>query len=172
MRELAVVEAEKIRKAVVKYLANRQTRRMARFDLSWFLKVHLEMLGEVWAWAATVRTGPANIGVPPGQIEPALLNLASDLASWTGFGHDFLTQSVWLHHAAVRIHPFKNGNGRWSRLLSNIWLKLNRHPLTEWPEDIMGAVSAVRDEYIKAVQAADAGDYELFIKMHRKYTLT
>src|SRR6266851_437586 len=26
----------------------------------------------------------------------------------------------------ARIHPFLNGNGRWSRMLANIWLKRNR----------------------------------------------
>jgi fido (protein-threonine AMPylation protein) len=49
--ELAVVEAENIRKAFVNYLAKRPTRRTARFDVPWFLKLHREMLGDVWAWA-------------------------------------------------------------------------------------------------------------------------
>jgi Fic-DOC domain mobile mystery protein B len=170
-RELAVVEAENIREAVVKYLAKRPTKRMARFDVTWLLQLHREMLGHVWAWAGKVRPGTVNIGVPQAQIEPGLHSLASDLASWTGFGHDLLSQSTWLHHRAVQIHPFKNGNGRWSRLLANIWLKLNRHPLTVWPEQKIGSVSIVRGEYIKAVQAADAGDYEPLLAMHRMYTL-
>ena len=28
---------------------------------------------------------------------------------------DLLEQAMLLHHRAVQIHPFENGNGRWSR---------------------------------------------------------
>ena len=43
---------------------------------------------------------------------------------------DLSEQAVLLHHRAVQIHPFENGNGRWSRLLANIWLKKHAHPIT------------------------------------------
>jgi Fic-DOC domain mobile mystery protein B len=168
--QLSVVEAENVRKAVVKYLAKRPTRRTAKFDVGWMLKLHREMFGDVWGWAGKLRTVNLNIGVEWPQIEPTLLNLTNDLESWTGFGVEYLTQAVWLHHRAVQIHPFKNGNGRWSRLLANVWLKLNREPLTEWPEHTMGATSVVRDEYINAVKAADEGDNEPLLELHRRYT--
>ena len=72
-----------------------------------------------------------------------------------------------IHHCAVQIHPFKNGNGRWSRLLSNIWLKQNSQPLTMWPS-IVGE-SPVRDEYLKAVKEADNLNFEPLLEMHRRY---
>ena len=49
-------------------------------------------------------------------------------------GTSLLDQAVFLHHRAVAIHPFPNGNGRWSRLISNIWLKLHDQPIVRWPE--------------------------------------
>ena len=56
--------------------------------------------------------------------------------------------AVHLHHRAVQIHPFLNGNGRWARLLANILLKLHKAPLTEWPEEAIGATSVIREEYL------------------------
>lgn len=49
--QLSVVEAENIRQAIVKYLGGPLTRRTAKFDLSWLLKLHREMFGDVWTWA-------------------------------------------------------------------------------------------------------------------------
>jgi Fic family protein len=69
----------------------------------------------------------------------------------------------------VEIHPFLNGNGRWSRLLANIWLKQQRHPLTAWPEEHVGEVSVIRDAYIAAIKQADQGKFELLLAMHQQY---
>jgi Fic family protein len=40
--------------------------------------------------------------------------------------------SARLHYRAVVIHPFLNGNGRWSRMLANIYLKQNELKPTKW----------------------------------------
>ena len=50
---LNAVEAENIRKATVKYLAAKPTRRIAPFDVAWMLRLHEEMFGDVWKWAGT-----------------------------------------------------------------------------------------------------------------------
>jgi Fic-DOC domain mobile mystery protein B len=168
--ELNQVEAENIRKAVVKYLAGKPSRRTARFDLEWALRLHREMLGDVWAWAGGVRITVTNIGVAPQQIRIALQSLMDDLAHWQVQGIDLLEQAVWLHHRAVRIHPFENGNGRWARLLANIWLKLHDHPPTEWPEATVGTESVIRAEYIAAIKRADDGDYGPLLDLHQRYT--
>ena len=44
-----------------------------------------------------------------------------------------------------------NGNGHWSRLLANTWLKLHNQPLTDWPEESIGATSVIRGEYLSGV---------------------
>ena len=46
MAELSAAEAENIRKATIKYLAARPTRRSARFDVLWMRKLHIEMFGD------------------------------------------------------------------------------------------------------------------------------
>ncbi len=170
--ELNKIEAENVRKAVVKYLAATPTRRTARFDLLWVLQLHREMFGDVWTWAGTIRTTVTNIGVAPNQIEVGLAGLLDDLAFWEQQGEDELQQAVMLHHRAVHIHPFKNGNGRWARLLANIRLRLLGHQLTEWPEETIGAESVIRDEYIAAIKAADEGEYGPLLDLHGRFAAT
>jgi Fic-DOC domain mobile mystery protein B len=167
-RELAAAEARNINQAFLKYLASKPSSRSAPFDYEWFLKLHHEMFGDVWTWAGVVRTRDLNVGVPHFQIIERLSALVGDLHSWPGFGHPLETQAVWLHHKAVWIHPFENGNGRWARLLSNIWLNLHGEPLVAWPDKLLGAASEVRDEYLVAIKAADGGDYDGLTELHHR----
>ena len=169
-RELSIVEAENVRKAIVKYLGGSLTRRMAKFDLSWMLKLHLEMFGDVWKWAGQTRKINLNLGSPWHQVPIQLQRLCDDLDYWKTNWPDVTEQAAHLHHRAVQIHPFQNGNGRWSRLLANIWLKLHRQPLTDWPEEVIGSTSLVRDEYLAAVRAADEGDDTRLIDLHRRFS--
>ena len=46
--ELNALEAENIRKTTVKYLISKPTRRSARFDVPWLLKLHKQIFGDVW----------------------------------------------------------------------------------------------------------------------------
>ncbi len=167
--DLSIVEAENVRKAIVKYLGGTLSRRVAKFDLSWMLKLHREMFGEVWKWAGEIRTTDLNFGSPWHQVSGQLLSLCDDLAFWEEHWPDVIEQAAHLHHRAVQIHPFLNGNGRWSRLLANIWLKLHRSPMTEWPEDSIGGESEIRGDYLEAIRAADTGNYGPLIELHRRF---
>lgn len=167
--ELNAAEAENIRRATVKYLAARPSRRLARFDTGWMLKLHAEMFGGVWTWAGTVRTRETNIGSPPRQIGIDLHNLVEDLTAWEKSAMPLMEQAARLHHGAVRIHPFLNGNGRWSRTLANIWLRRQGARPVEWPEATIGATSAIREEYLSAVRGADRGDYATLLALHVRF---
>jgi len=167
--DINALEAENIRRALVKYLSGRPTRRSAKFDVGWLLRLHREMFGAVWKWAGKIRTSELNLGSHSHQIETDLHNLVEDLNAWEQSGMPLLEQAVRLHHAAVRIHPFLNGSGRWSRVLSNIWLVLHDHPPIMWPETIIGTESTIRGEYLAAAQAADRGDLSLLMSMHERY---
>ncbi len=168
--QLNAVEAENIRKATVKYLSAKPTKRQAPFHYTWCLRLHREMFGEVWEWAGTPPTEDLNIGVGWQQVEPRLYSLTEDLLAWGEYGTPLIEQAARLHHLAVQIHPFLNGNGRWPRMLASIWLKRNRNPITEWPEQVIGRQSPVRGEYLQAIRAADEGDYELLLELHRRFT--
>ncbi len=167
--DLALAEAENIRKTVMKYLASRPSAIVAPFDYEWFLKLHEEMFGEVWEWAGKIRNGDLNLGLPHYQVREALSALVGDLACWADSDLLLLEQAVQLHHRTVQIHPFPNGNGRWARLLSNIWLKRHAADVVEWPADEMSRVSAVREQYLEALKAADLGRMEPLIQLHQRF---
>lgn len=167
-RELNEHEAENIRKAVVKYFVTVPSRKLASFTITWAKKLHEEMFGEVWEWAGAFRLRDLSIGVKWEHVETSLHDLLENMKYWDKTG-DLVEQSAWLHHRAVQIHPFVNGNGRWSRMLTNIWLAQNGKPYIRWPEKSVGDKSVIRDEYIHAVKKGDAGDFGPLIELHRNY---
>jgi Fic family protein len=68
-----------------------------------------------------------------------------------------VAMAALLHYKFVRIHPFDDGNGRLSRLLMNYVLVKNNLP----PVIIK---SADKKAYLFALNQADAGDMDAFIK--------
>ena len=167
--QLFAAEAENVSFAVIKYLATKPRRRTAPFTFAWLLKLHQEMFGNVWQWAGTIRDRDLTIGVPVGSIAESLAALIADLAYWDQHWSDTLEQAVHLHHQAVKIHPFLNGNGRWSRLLAGVWLRMHDSPLPEWPVEIGQKTSSIRQEYLDCVRQADCGEYGPLYNLHKKY---
>jgi Fic family protein len=97
--------------------------------------------------------------------------LVDDLNFWhTNKTFDTIEIAVRLHHRAVVIHPFLNGNGRWSRMLANIYLKQNGLSPTKWNENLLVKENANRDEYIEVLKSADSGDYTPLIKLQGNLT--
>jgi len=168
-QDLCKAEALNIKKAYVKYLAATPSKRLAPFDYSWLLRLHREMYCDVWVWAGQLRQGDLNLGVRWSQVSSQVLELIKDLHCWGESGMPLLEQAVQLHYRAVWIHPFWNGNGRWARLLANIWLKCHKAPIVRWPEETVGQENNVRKEYIKALEAADDGDLGPLVALHGRY---
>jgi Fic-DOC domain mobile mystery protein B len=171
--QLDLIEGANVYKAVSKYFGRRRpTARMAPFTLQWAKRLHREMFGDVWKWAGRNRTSEVNIGVKWHLIDEKLQNLLDDLTCWQESGGDVLEQAVRLHHRAVQIHPFYNGNGRWARMLANIFLRSRGHSVTEWPAQLIGSASVIRNQYLEAIKAADEGDYAPLTHLHRIHTPT
>lgn len=166
--ELNQLEAANILKALEKYFIGRLSRKVAPFDHCWALALHGEMFGEVWAWAGVPRRHDTNIGVPAQHVESRLYDLMKCLEYWQDV--PWVEQAAWLHHRAVQIHPFTNGNGRWSRMLGNIWLRLHEQPYTRWPEATIGETSIIRQQYLDAIRAADTGNYATLVQLHQQFT--
>lgn len=168
-------EFENTSNAIFKYLSQKPSKRTAPFNLLWIKKLHKEMFGDVWNWAGKIRKTEKNIGlkIPLHQIEVELQKMLDNLFAWQKGGMDLIEQAAMLHHKAVQIHPFENGNGRWARLLANIWLKFHNAPITLWPDsEISSGASSIRDKYLNAIKAADNYEYELLIELHKRYTET
>jgi Fic-DOC domain mobile mystery protein B len=171
LAQLIPLEAENIRAAIVKYLAGKPSRRLAPFTLEWVLKLHKDMLAKVWVWAGRIRTIELNLGSPAWRIQTDLHDLLEDLRCWGGAAMPMAEQAATLHYRGVLIHPFENGNGRWARLLANIWLKQHDQPVTMWPEEgITGGTSPIRTEYIQALKLADQCDMSVLIDLHMRYS--
>jgi fido (protein-threonine AMPylation protein) len=167
--QLSVLEYQNIVPVFVRYLSATPSSRLAPFDFTWVLKLHREMFGNVMKSAGTIRSTDLNIGVQHYLIRGELQGLLGDLHAWSDYQMPLHEQAARLHFKAVRIHPFLNGNGRWARMLANIWLKRNKDALILWPEETIGQVSVIRTEYIEAVKEADEGNYQPLIDLHIKY---
>ncbi len=165
-QELDPHELENYTLAATKYLTRKPTKKMAPFTSKWMLKLHEQMLGQVWNWAGKPRTSDKNIGVRWHQIRVELEELALDIAVWET---DSIEDASMIHYRTVRIHPFEDGNGRWSRLLANIWLRQRNMGMIVWPTAMRETTSPIRNEYILAIKAADRQNYEPLIELHRTY---
>jgi fido (protein-threonine AMPylation protein) len=166
--QLAVAAAENIRHVVIRYLLGAPSRRLATFDFGWMLRLHHDMFGAVWSWAGQIRDKPLALGSDPGHIGEHLARLCDDIRGRDSFMPDVLEQAVLIDHRAGQIHPFRNGNGRWSRMLSNIWLRIHDRPIVEWPA-MIGAESPIRSEYLACLRAADACDMQPLLGLHARH---
>lgn len=66
--------------------------------------------------------------------------------------------------------PFEDGNGRWARLLANVWLMQHDQPATLWPAtDLRDTESPIRNDYIAAIKQADMRNYGPLIDLHIRF---
>jgi len=168
LKEIYEAEAYNIALATLKYLSTSPSKKIAPFTYEWLLKLHEEMFGNVWEWAGKFRQVELSIGIKAYQVPTALKELANDIEYWnSNKTFDIYETAARIHHRAVQIHPFKNGNGRWSRMLANIYLRQNGSMPVKWQEDLLSKENPKRAEYIQALKNADSGDYTDLIAMHR-----
>jgi len=167
MKDIYEEEANNILQATLKYLSSVPTKKEASFSYSWLLSLHKEMFGDVWEWAGKLRHTELSIGVKAYLVPMELKKLSDDIAYWKA-NKTFSTieTATRIHHRAVQIHPFQNGNGRWSRMLANIYMRQNGLMPVKWQEDLLAKENSKRDAYIDALKKADGGDYGDLILMH------
>jgi Fic-DOC domain mobile mystery protein B len=167
-KDVYLAEAENIRKAIMKYLTDIPTKDEAPFDLSWMLELHKEMYYDVWEWAGTVRKTELSLGVDKSQIFIQLKYLCDDISFWEkNKTYDVYEIAARIHYHAVRIHPFPNGNGRWSRMLANVYLIQNGLTPVKWQENELAKNNELRKYYIDCIKNADRGDFKDFLELHK-----
>lgn len=128
--------------------------------IDFLLSLHRRMFGDTWAWAGKFRRKEVlPIGVAPEQIRAALATLLEDVKTQIQYkSWDISEIAARFHHRLVAIHPFPNGNGRFSRTLTDLLLvRADREPF-EWGSHLEREGEA-RTKYIAALQAADRKDY-------------
>jgi len=168
LKEIYIKEATNIANATLKYLSAPPTKKEAPFKYPWLLELHEEMFGEVWDWVGKLLQIELSIGIKAYLVSTELKNLSDDIAYWNkNKTFDAYETATRIHHRAVQIHPFQNGNGRWSRMLANIHLRQNGLMPVKWQEDLLAKENPKRSEYIQALKKADNGDYAKLIEMHK-----
>ncbi len=124
--------------------------------------LHVRLFGGVWEWAGTFRQREVNIGIDPLQIAMQLRILLDNARYWADEKvYPPLEAGARFHHRMVQIHPFPNGNGRHTRIAADIFLNdYFGHPSIDWAGGFdLQAENKRRDDYIAALQSADAGDF-------------
>lgn len=96
---------------------------------------------------------------PPEQVESELDNLIKFYNEYRSNPDQFhsLTIAAWLHHRFTQIHPFEDGNGRVARALLTWHLARDDYLPVVITRDH-------KDEYIDALEIADDGNLEPFVK--------
>jgi len=126
---------------------------------AFFSKLHKKLFGKVWKWAGVYRQTEKNIGIDYFKIPIEIKKLCDDLAFWiehqTYESHELLAR---FHHRLVYIHPYPNGNGRFSRILTNYLSQRQGWGALTW----MGSLDPIarRELYINALREADIKNYE------------
>jgi Fic-DOC domain mobile mystery protein B len=148
-----------------------QSRRLKKdlLSVSGLILLHKKMFEDVWKWAGEFRTRQTNIGVSPKVIQNDLAILLGDMKYWIENKTYSLEEiAIRFHHRLVWIHPFPNGNGRFARLATDLFLRHHGLPSFTWGRHNLGSVGELRSKYIKALQVADREDsYELLLSFSK-----
>jgi Fic-DOC domain mobile mystery protein B len=163
-RELNELEQQNILEADTWVFARRHNPLRRAFLRS----LHHRMFGKVWRWAGVYRSSNKNIGVDREQIQIRLDEALDNVRYWIEhktFPPDEI--AVRFHHELVFIHPFPNGNGRWSRLMADILAIRLGQPRFSWGRSSLRAADKTRQAYIEALKAADNHDFTALIAFAR-----
>lgn len=151
-------------------LWSRRRKHRDLLSIAFVERLHQRMFGDVWKWAAEPRKVELQnkAFVPPHLVAIDLKSLLDN----TQYRLDQAkpeTPDAWdrlaaeFHHRLVRIHYFRNGNGRHAREMTDLLLlQYDQQPFS-WggaTEQVsLTQQSETRERYIAALRAADAGDY-------------
>jgi Fic-DOC domain mobile mystery protein B len=91
-------------------------------DYTFWSKLHKKLFKDVWEWAGKIRQHELNNPdfLLPAQIRTELMKLIKNSGYW--IEHKTYPEKeiiARLHERLLTIHPFANGNGRWSRILTD-----------------------------------------------------
>jgi Fic-DOC domain mobile mystery protein B len=163
-RELNELEQQNILEADIWVFARSHDPLKRAFPRS----LHRRMFGKVWRWAGTYRKSNKNIGIDREHIQLRLGETIDNVQYWVEH-KTYSSNEIALrfHHALVFIHPFPNGNGRWSRLMADILAVRLGQPRFTWGGNRLRAADETRRAYVEALKAADNHDFTLLIEFAR-----
>jgi Fic-DOC domain mobile mystery protein B len=150
------------------WLNNKQPKPDEILDQLFIKRLHKKMFGKTWSWAGKFRRTDKNIGVNWYNISTQLKQLFEDVDfQLLHKSYTVDEVAVRLHHRLVFIHPFVNGNGRLSRLITDIFLLSHKQKVFSWGMIKTRDKDSIRKQYITALKAADKHDYSLLLEFVR-----
>lgn len=136
-------------------------RRHDPVDEAFARNLHRRMYGDVWRWAGSYRDSNKNIGVDKVRIVPSLYEVLEQTRYWLGASTFHIDEiAARFHHALVSVHPFPNGNGRWSRLMADLLLHQQGAQRFTWGSSPLVDDDEVRQAYIDALRQADRHHFD------------
>jgi Fic-DOC domain mobile mystery protein B len=156
--ELNEFEAKNIADAI-SWASNSRKLKKDLLSVSGLILLHKKMFEQTWSWAGQFRTRETNIGVTPYRIQTDLSILLGNTQFWLENKTYLIDEiAIRFHHRLVWIHPFPNGNGRFSRLATDLLLEFNYQKKFKWGELDLAQASQDRELYLKALRLADRSD--------------
>jgi Fic-DOC domain mobile mystery protein B len=141
------------------FLSRRVLRPEAVLDEQWLKDLHRRMFGEVWAWAGEYRTSDRNLGLPYWRVRMETRTVVADARAWVAASARARMSddecALRLGYRLVVIHPFANGNGRWSRLASDALAVALGGARFSWGGRSPAEPGQLRRQYLTALRAAD-----------------
>lgn len=138
------------------------------YDNIFWLEIHKRMYSNIWKFAGKIRTVELNNTDfnMPYDIRPSLKNLSDDLKTWVEFKtYDDKELASIFHERLLTIHPFRDGNGRWARVLTEFICRNLKITIPNWGGNINNDEER-RSLYITAVkEARHHGVYENLINI-------
>lgn len=143
------------------------TTRRDALDETTVRELHRRMFDRTWEWAGVYRKSDKNIGVYWANVAVEVRKLVEDGRFW--IEHDTYAPdevTIRVHHRMVQIHPFPNGNGRHARMWCDLLLRQLGRPPLEWRSRELDRSTEARVAYIRALRAADGGDYDRLLELY------
>ena len=127
-------------------------------DWMFWETLHKKLFHKVWKWAGKFRVHELQNDEfnHPGYIAENVKKLEGDLKYWLD-NRTFKDQReaiVRFHEQFLTIHPFTNGNGRTSRILTEYICKRENFLLPTWGQSLRTDTKRHRNTYIAAVKKA------------------
>jgi fido (protein-threonine AMPylation protein) len=127
--------------------------------LTW-IELHKHMLCDVWKFSGKIRLVELENSdfIQSYKIRPALRELEENFIFWSKnktFNQRELIAR--MHERLLTIHPFRDGNGRWSRVLINMICEKEMYELPSWGIETLDDEKR-RSQYIDAVKKARNDD--------------
>ncbi len=138
-------------------------------DILFWKKAHKKMFDKVWTWAGSFRKHELGNDEfnHPGYIQENIKKLEGDLKYWLSkeANMDVSECMARFHERLLTIHPFSNGNGRTTRILTEYICKRIGTSVPTWGRALRDNAKTHRQTYIASVvKARNEHDFSELIK--------